>query len=165
MYYSLRCPRNVSVKCQLKVPHRSFVISFLKCLFWVEVERRCFHTCLFKCKWADGPRPPFPEYGCLYSSFLRYSDKNICLVLVIISIALKSCVFMQLLIDGFLNAHRKQLSHGMCVLNVCVLFHVLLRLNCQIHTSLCFKNTNYKNSRLCLWRQTAGKEIACLYSI
>ena len=37
---------------------------------------------------------PAPFSGiqlCLYSSFLRYSDKNICLVLIIMSITLKSC--------------------------------------------------------------------------
>ncbi len=28
---SLRCPQNVSLKFQLKIPHRSFIISFWKC--------------------------------------------------------------------------------------------------------------------------------------
>ncbi len=56
---SLRCPQNVSVKFQLKIPHRSFIISFWKCLFWVEAETGCFRACLFKCKWAATPRPLF----------------------------------------------------------------------------------------------------------
>ncbi len=35
---SLRCPKNVSVKFQLKMPHRSFIILFWKWLFWVKAE-------------------------------------------------------------------------------------------------------------------------------
>ncbi len=41
---SLRCPEKV------KILHRSFIISFWKCLFWVESETVCFRACLFKCK-------------------------------------------------------------------------------------------------------------------
>ncbi len=37
---SLRCPQNVSVKFQLKIPHRSFIIPGCKCLFLGEVENK-----------------------------------------------------------------------------------------------------------------------------
>ncbi len=56
---SLRCPQNVSVKFQLKIPNRSFIISFWKCLFWVEAETHCFRACFFKCKWAAASHPIF----------------------------------------------------------------------------------------------------------
>ncbi len=77
----------------------------------------------------------------LYSSYLRYSAKKIiCLVMIIMSIVLKSCVLkpyqFKLLIYGFLSAQK-----AWHVCNNQVLFHVLLRLSCHIHTSLCWKNT------------------------
>ncbi len=56
---SLWCPQNLSDKFQLKILHRSFIIFFWKCLFWVETETGCFRACLFKCKWAAAPRPRF----------------------------------------------------------------------------------------------------------
>ncbi len=55
MQYKSQCPQNVSVKFQLKIPHRSFIMIFWKCLFWVEAETRCFCARLFKCKWAAAP--------------------------------------------------------------------------------------------------------------
>ncbi len=47
------------LKFQLKIPHISFIISFWKCLFWVEAETRSFCTCIFKCKWAAASRTLF----------------------------------------------------------------------------------------------------------
>ncbi len=48
---------------------------------------------VFKCKWAAAP-PPFSRIRLwLYSSYLRCSaKKNICLVLIIVSITLKTCM-------------------------------------------------------------------------
>ncbi len=92
---SLRCPQNVSVTFRLKIPHSSFLISFSKCLFWMEAETCCFCACLFKCKWAAAPRPLFQNRTMqlvTYSLYFRYSAKNICLVLIIMSIALKPIV-------------------------------------------------------------------------
>ncbi len=89
---SLRCPQNVSVRFQLKIPHISFIISFWKCQFWVEAETGCFRACLFKCKWAAASRPVCRIVLCLYRSYLGYSAKNICMVLIIMSIMLKLCV-------------------------------------------------------------------------
>ncbi len=40
---SLRCPQNVSVKFQLKIPHRSFIISFCKpTLFQILCKKHLF---------------------------------------------------------------------------------------------------------------------------
>jgi len=60
---------------QLKIPHRSFILSFWKCL-WVEAETCCFCACLFKCKWAAAPRPFSRLRLCLYNSYFRYSAKQ-----------------------------------------------------------------------------------------
>ncbi len=89
---SIRCPQNASVRFQLKIPHISFIISFWKCQFWVEAETGCFRACLFKCKWAAASRPVCRIGLCLYRSYLGYSAKNICMVLIIMSIVLKLCV-------------------------------------------------------------------------
>ncbi len=62
----LLCPflymSQVSPECVCEVsaqnnPQINYIISFWKCLFWVEAETRCFHACLFKCKWAALPAP------------------------------------------------------------------------------------------------------------
>ncbi len=65
--------------CELsaQTPHRSFIISFWKCPFWV-------HVSLNTNKWLL-PAPFSRIELCLYSSYLRYSAKNICLVLIIMS--------------------------------------------------------------------------------
>ncbi len=107
---SLRCPQNVSVKFQLKIPHRSFIIPFWKCLFWVEVETRCSRACIFKCKWAAATCPLFQNREVPFTT--------ICLVLIIMSIALKSCLlkpyYFKLLIDVFLSAniHSTRIESG-----------------------------------------------------
>ncbi len=89
---SLRCLQNVSEKFQLKISHRSFIISFWKCLFWVKAETHCFRACLFKCKWAAAPHP-FSRIGpCLYSSYLGYSAKKHLFLFWLSCLSLKSCI-------------------------------------------------------------------------
>ncbi len=92
IYVSLRCPQNVSEKFQLKISHRSFIISFWKCLFWVKAETHCFRACLFKCKWAAAPHP-FSRIGpCVYSSYLGYSAKKHLFLFWLSCLSLKSCI-------------------------------------------------------------------------
>ncbi len=78
-------------------------------LFWVEAEAGCFaHVSL-----NANERCPHPFSRivlCLYSFYLQISAKiNICLVLIIMSMVLKSCVLksyqFKLLIHSFLSAH------------------------------------------------------------
>ncbi len=86
----LKGPQNVYVKFQLKIPDRSIIISFWKCLFWVEAEAGCFCACLFKCKWATVPHSLFQNSTVPLQLVSQISaKKNICLVLIIISMALK----------------------------------------------------------------------------
>lgn len=71
---NLRCPQNVSVKVQLKTPHRS--------LYHFENAYYANELLL---------PSPFSIIG-LYKSDTLIKEKNICLVFIITSIALKSCI-------------------------------------------------------------------------
>ncbi len=37
---ALGCPQNVSVKFQLKIPHRAFILTSGKCHFWGVSKKR-----------------------------------------------------------------------------------------------------------------------------
>ncbi len=89
---NLRSPQNVSVKFQLEIPHQSFIIAFRKCLFWVKAETHYFCAWLFKCKWATAPRPLFQNRAVPTAPNSDTLSKNICLILIIMCISLKSCV-------------------------------------------------------------------------
>ncbi len=72
----LRFPQNVSVKIQLKILHRWFIISFWKCLFWVVAEHAVFMHVSLNANELLLPAP-FSRIGlCLYSWHLRYSAKK-----------------------------------------------------------------------------------------
>ncbi len=79
----------MSVTFQLKIPQ---IIIYCFEMHILSGSRMLFHACLFKCKWAAAPRPLFQNRALLYSSYLGYSAKNISLVLIIMSIGLKSGV-------------------------------------------------------------------------
>jgi len=50
----LWCPQNVSVKFQLKIPHRLFIIACQICPY-LGVSKNTQFLCPFKCKWAAAP--------------------------------------------------------------------------------------------------------------
>ncbi len=121
---SLWCPQNVSVKFQLKIPHRSFIISFRKCLFRVEAESCYFRACLFKCKWAAAPRPLFQNRTVPLQLVPHISaKKNIYLVLIIMSIALKSCI----LSHGCVSQKNRKLKSIADPLQPMELWHFLFK--------------------------------------
>ncbi len=84
---SLRCPQNLSVKFQLKIPHRSFN-HFENAYFeWKQKQAVFVHVSLN----ANELLLPAPFSRIelrLYSSYTS-DTKNICLVLIIMYIALK----------------------------------------------------------------------------
>ncbi len=139
------CVSEVSAQNTLQINY--YVI--LKCLFWVEAETGCFRACLFKCKWAAAPIPLSRIGLCLYSCTSDTLLKKICLVLIIMSIVLKSCILnsisLKLLIDErqFLSAqhpkhtHKKRLFTLHVSTKLSSLSCLIALITCQIHTSLC----------------------------
>ncbi len=110
---------------------------------------------------------PFSRIGlCLYISYLRCSAKKKHLfgfdyhVYHTEIINFKPYQF-KLLIYGFLSAQkaavRQYVSTNLSSLS-CL---IVLKLS-NTHKFILKTHISYKNSRLCLRRQTAGKEIACL---
>ncbi len=84
---SLRCPQSVSVKFQLKTPHRSSIISFRK---WK--QKHAVFVVSLNANEMLLPIPFFPEYGCAFTALTsNILLKSICLVLIIMTITLKSC--------------------------------------------------------------------------
>ncbi len=84
--------QNVSVKFQVKIPTDHLLYHFENgCFQWKQKQAVFVHVSLNANELLFPA--PFSRIGlCLYSWYLRYSDKNICLVLIIMSIALKSCI-------------------------------------------------------------------------
>ncbi len=74
MYKSQVCPECV---CEVSAqkPHRSFIISIWKLLFWVEAETRCFRVSL-NANELLLPAPFSRIELCLYSSYLKYTAKK-----------------------------------------------------------------------------------------
>ncbi len=94
-FYKMQYMSQVFPECICDVlPHSIIYYIILKMPFCVEAKTRCFCACIFKCKWAAAPRPLLqnrteplqlvPQIFC--------PPKKISLVLIIMSIALKSCV-------------------------------------------------------------------------
>ncbi len=84
----------MSVNFQLKIPHiyDNLLWCNKKSLFWVEAETCCFCACLFKFKWAAAPRPFFQDRAVALQLTSDALVKNMCLVLIIVSITLKTCM-------------------------------------------------------------------------
>ncbi len=90
---SLRCPQNASVMFQLKIPTDHLLYHSEN----VYLEQKQKHAVSVHVSLNENELllpTPFSRIGlCLYSWYIRYSaKKNICLVLIIMSISLKSCI-------------------------------------------------------------------------
>ncbi len=135
----VKSPQNVSVKFQLKMPHRSLIISFWKCLFWVEAETGCFCACLFKCKLAAALCPLFQNKTAFTAPYWDTLLKNISLVLIglFMSITLKSCVLNHISLNFWYTVfwvHTSKVNaqtscHNMWVLNYVLSCLIVLKLS------------------------------------
>ncbi len=130
---SPRCLQNVSVKFQLKYPTDHLLYHFENaCFGWKQKRSVSVHVSLNANELLLPA--PFSKSGlCLHSS----DTLLICLVRIIVYHAeimrfkLYEC---KLLMYGFPSAHiRSERTQS----DASKLFHVVLHLNCQIHTSLC----------------------------
>ncbi len=92
---------------------------------------------------------------CLYSWYLRYSARNICLVLIIISIALKSCVLNHISLNFWYMAFWAHIFEARAQKaavtrhesrHTKLSFHELLRLNCQIQKLMLKSHELHKQS-------------------
>ncbi len=72
------CPQNVFVKFPLKISRIILLYHFENAYFeWKQKHR--FHACLFKCKWAAAPPPPFPAFkvqGLFIRHIINYTGYN-----------------------------------------------------------------------------------------
>ncbi len=146
---NLRCFQNVSVTFQLKIPHISFIISFWKCLFWVEVSLNTNYL-LF-------PAPLFQNRAVPLQLVRQRLPKNICLVLIIMSIALKSCALNHFrLIFWFtvfwVHTYEARAQKAAVTWHVSSLSCLIVLKLSNIHKFMLKTPMSYKNRRLCLWR-------------
>ncbi len=138
---SLKCPQNVSVKLQLKIPHRSSIISFWKCLFWMENGNAVFkHVSLN----ANAAPALFPECCAITARTSDNLPKNICLVLM--SITLKSCVlkpyqlkFCCIVFSAHTSAARAQKAAVKCM---CVLSFLSCLIMLKLSNTYKFSKNN-----------------------
>ncbi len=120
----LSCPQNVSVNSQLKIPHRSFIISFKNAFFEWKQKPVFVHVSLNANELLLPT--PFSRIGLLCSWYRRYTAKKHVFgfdyhVYCAEIMQFKPYQF-KLLIHAFLSVHirsthRKRLSHSMWVLN------------------------------------------------
>ncbi len=91
-FISLRCPQNASVKLNSKYPTDNLLHHCENAYFEWKQEQAVFVHVSLNANELLFPAPFSRIELRLYRSYRRYCAKNICLVLIIMFIALKSCI-------------------------------------------------------------------------